>query len=74
MSSIFRLLGYRLLYSTTATLSRRAMNLKSISKGYCLPAGPVHLLIDITGLKGYGAGEWSQETHGAKLGVPGEAP
>ena len=42
------------------------MNLTSISKGCRLPAGPVHLLIDSTGLKVYGAGEWLQEKHGAR--------
>jgi hypothetical protein len=42
------------------------MNLKSILKGCPLPDGPVHLLIDNTGLKVNGAGEWLQEKHGAK--------
>ena len=31
-----------------------------------LPDGPVHLLIDSTGLKVFGAGEWLQEKHGAR--------
>src|SRR5208337_3908047 len=31
-----------------------------------LPEGPVHLLIDSTGLKVFGAGEWLQEKHGAR--------
>lgn len=42
------------------------MSLASVSKGCRLPAGPVHLLIDSTGLKVYGAGEWLQEKHGAR--------
>ncbi len=29
-------------------------------------AGPLHLLVDSTGLKLCGAGEWLIETHGAK--------
>jgi hypothetical protein len=33
----------------------------SISKGCVLPDGPIHLLIDSTGLKVFGAGEWLQE-------------
>src|SRR5208337_1324356 len=65
MSSIFELLGVSLAVPDHSTLSRRAMNLKPISKGCTLPAGPVHLLIDSTGLKVHGAGEWSREKHGA---------
>jgi len=40
--------------------------MESISKGRVLPDGPIHLLIDSTGLKVFGAGEWLQEKHGAK--------
>jgi hypothetical protein len=42
------------------------MNLASVSKGCRLPDGPVHFLIDSTGLKVYGAGEWLQDKHGVK--------
>ena len=42
------------------------MSWVSISKGCRLPGGPVHLLIDSTGLKVDGAGEWLQEKHGAR--------
>ena len=42
------------------------MSLESISKRCALPAGPAHILIDSTGLKVFGAGEWLQEKHGAK--------
>ena len=66
MASIFELLKVSLCVPDHSTLSRRAMNLTSISKGCRLPAGPVHLLIDSTGLKVYGAGEWLQEKHGAR--------
>ncbi|HZL25944.1 MAG TPA: hypothetical protein VFC39_05385, partial [Acidobacteriaceae bacterium] len=38
----------------------------SIYKGCVLPDGLIHLLIDSTGLKVFGAGEWLQEKHGAK--------
>ncbi len=31
-----------------------------------LPDWPIHMLIDSTGLKVFGAGEWLQEKHGAK--------
>ena len=40
--------------------------MESISEGCILPDGPIHLLIDSTGLKVFGAGEWLQEKHGAK--------
>ncbi len=44
MSSVFRLLGISLAVPDHSTLSRRAMNLKSIPKGNTLPAGN-HLLV-----------------------------
>jgi hypothetical protein len=66
MSPIFKLFGVSLAVPDHSTLSRRAMNLKSISKACSLSAGPAHLLIDSTGLKIYGAGEWSWEKHGAQ--------
>ena len=66
MSSIFELLGVSLSVPDHSSLSGRAMNLKSISRGCTVPEGPVHLLIDSTGLKVHGAGEWSREKHGAK--------
>jgi transposase len=40
--------------------------MESFSKGCIPPDGPIHLLIDSTGLKVFGAGEWLQEKHGAK--------
>ena len=66
MSSVFDLMGVSLCVPDHSTLSRRAMTMKPISRGCRLPDGPVHLLIDSTGLKVYGAGEWLQEKHGAK--------
>jgi transposase len=42
------------------------MNLKLISKMCALPAGPAHILIDSTGQKVFGAGEWLLEKHGQK--------
>lgn len=66
MASIFALLEVSLNVPDHTTISRRAMGLKSISLGCPLPEGPVDLLIDSTGLKVYGAGEWLQEKHGAK--------
>jgi hypothetical protein len=63
MASVFELMGISLGVPDHSTLSRRAMKMESISKGCRLPDGPVHLLIDSTGLKVYGAGEWLQEKH-----------
>jgi hypothetical protein len=66
MGSIFGLLGVPLSTPDHSTLSRRARTMESIFKGGILPDGPIHLLIDSTGLKVFGAGEWLQEKHGAK--------
>lgn len=61
MASIFDLLELELKAPDHSTVSRRAMRLKSISKRCALPAGPAHILIDSTGLKVFGAGEWLPE-------------
>jgi hypothetical protein len=66
MTSIFGLLDLPLSAPDHSTLSRRAMTMASITKGCALPDGPIHLLIDSTGLKVFGAGEWLQQKHGAK--------
>jgi transposase len=66
MASIFGLLGVLLSAPDHSTLSRRARKMESISKGCILPDGPIHLLIDSTGLKVFGTGEWLQEKHGAR--------
>jgi hypothetical protein len=66
MASVFELLAVALSVPDHSTFSRRAMKLTSISKGCRLPDGPVHLLIDRTGLKVFGAGEWLQERHNAR--------
>ena len=66
MASIFVLLDVPLSAPDHSTLSRRARTMGSITKGCVLPDGPIHLLIDSTGLKVFGAGEWLQEKHGVK--------
>jgi Transposase DDE domain len=66
IASIFVLLDVPLSTPDHTTLSRRAKAMESISKRSILPDGPIHLLIDSTGLKVFGAGEWLQEKHGAK--------
>jgi IS5 family transposase len=65
MKSIFALLGVTVSAADHSTLSRRATTLASVSLGR-MPEGPLHVLIDSTGLKVYGAGEWRQEKHGAR--------
>jgi transposase len=47
------------------TISRRAMTLPVIQAD-TVPHGPLHLLIDSTGLQVYGAGQWLEAKHGAK--------
>jgi transposase len=66
MASIFGLLNVPLSPPDHSALSRRARTMESISKGCVLPDGPIHPLIDSTGLKVFEAGEWLQEEHGAK--------
>jgi IS5 family transposase len=65
MKSIFALLGVTVSAADHSSLSRRATTLASVSLGR-MPEVPLHVLIDSTGLKVYGAGEWRQEKHGAR--------
>jgi len=57
MASIFDLLNVPLRTPDHSTLSRRARKMKSISNGCILPDGPIHLLIESTGLKVFGVCE-----------------
>src|SRR5471030_2174900 len=63
MKSVVQLLGSELPVPDHTTVSRRAITLPPISEVH-LPDGPLHVLIDSTGLKIYGAGEWLVEKHG----------
>jgi len=56
MESIFKLLSVTISVPDHTTLSRRATTMPSVSPGR-LADGALHLLIDSTGLKVYGAGE-----------------
>jgi IS5 family transposase len=47
------------------TVSRRAVTLPVIQAS-AVPHGPLHVLIDSTGLQVYGAGQWLEAKHGAK--------
>jgi hypothetical protein len=69
IGSIISLLGLTLRVPDHTTLSRRAATL-AVPRPKSDRAGgdtqPVHLLVDSTGLKLCGAGEWLVETHGTK--------
>jgi len=66
IASIFVLLNVPLSTPDHSTFSRRAGKLESITNGCVLPDGPIQLLIDSTGLKVFGTGEWLQKKHGAR--------
>src|SRR5918995_1181360 len=64
IGSVIGLLGLALRVPDHTTLSRRAATLE-VPRPRSGP-GPMHLLVDSTGLKLCGAGEWLVEKHGAK--------
>jgi hypothetical protein len=63
VSSIFRLLGLDLSIPDHTTLSRRGRGLAH-QRPYPVPHGPLHLVIDNSGLKLFGRGEWNSERPG----------
>src|SRR3954469_16914470 len=71
IGSVIDLLGLALRVPDHTTLSRRAATLevprpRSGSAGAGADSEPVHLLVDSTGLKLCGAGEWLLEKHGTR--------
>jgi hypothetical protein len=67
IGSILRLLGLELAVPDHTTLSRRAETL-AVPRPAPGPRGePLHLLVDSTGLKLCGPGEWLAERHGARM-------
>jgi hypothetical protein len=66
IGSILQLLGLDLAVPDHSTLSRRAETLKVPQPRSGPGAGPVHLLVDSTGLKLCGPGEWLVQKHGSK--------
>ncbi len=64
IGSILRLLGLDLAVPDHSTLSRRAETLEVPRP--CSGSEPVHLLVDSTGLKLCGPGEWLAEKHGTR--------
>ena len=68
IGSIIRLLGLTLAVPDHSTLSRRAktLDVPRLRSSSGAEPEPVHLLVDSTGLKLCGAGEWLVEKHGTK--------
>ena len=68
IGSIIRLLGLTLAVPDHSTLSRRAetLDVPQPRSGTGIGTEPLHLLVDSTGLKLCGAGEWLLEKHGTK--------
>jgi hypothetical protein len=64
IGSIIRLLGLDLAVPDHSTLSRRAETLQVVRPASS--SAPVHLLVDSTGLRLCGPGEWLVEKHGAR--------
>jgi hypothetical protein len=65
IGSIFQLLGLDLAVPDHSTLSRRAERLE-VPKPSPSARDPVHLLVDSTGLRLCGPGEWLVEKHGTR--------
>ena len=65
MASVITLMDLAISAPDHSTISRRAETLPVIPPA-SVPDGPLHLLIDSTGLKVYGAGQWLAAKHGAK--------
>lgn len=65
LTSVVAFLGCELAVPDHTTVSRRAIKLTSIARA-ALPEGPLHVVIDSTGLKVYGAGQWLAERHGRR--------
>lgn len=63
LTSLFRLMNVDLEAPDYSTLSRRRATLDVVIPSY-KTNGPVHLVVDSTGLKVYGEGEWKVRQHG----------
>jgi hypothetical protein len=66
MASVFTLMDLTISAPDHSTISRRAVTLPVILQPHSVAHGPLHLLIDSTGLQVYGAGQWLEAKHGAK--------
>jgi transposase len=62
--SVFRLLGLELSVPDHTTLSRRGRSFAGRHPRVIPSTGPIHLVLDSTGLELFGQGEWNAEKHG----------
>jgi hypothetical protein len=65
MASVLRLMELTISAPDHTTVSRRAVTLPVIQAAL-VTSGPLHVLIDSTGLQVFGAGQWLEAKHGAK--------
>ncbi len=65
MDSVLTLMNLSIAAPDHTTVSRRAVGL-TVTKSASAPTGPLHVLIDSTGLQVFGAGQWLEEKHGTK--------
>jgi hypothetical protein len=65
LGSLLELMGLDLPVPDHTTVSRRAARLTPVLRT-ALPSGSVTLVIDSTGLKVYGAGEWHRDKHSVR--------
>ena len=65
LASVLSLMGLSISAPDHTTISRRAVTLRAI-RSAPVPPGPLHVLIDSTGLQVYGAGQRLEAQHGAR--------
>ena len=65
-ASVLRLLGLGLPVPDHTTLSRRGRAFAGRQPRACAGDGPIHLMLDSTGLKLFGQGEWDPAKHGRR--------
>jgi hypothetical protein len=65
MASVLTLMELTISAPDHTTVSRRAVTLPVIQPAQ-VPHGPLHVLIDSTGVQVYGAGQWLEAKHGVK--------
>ena len=65
MASILTLMNLKVSAPDHTTVSRRAVGLPTMRSAPA-PNGPLHVLIDSTGLEVFGAGQWLEAKHGVK--------
>jgi len=66
LKSILKLMELYLPCPDHTTVSRRNRTLNVCRCTRSLPEGPVHFIVDSTGLKIYGQGEWHSKKHGKR--------